>query len=108
MLFDARDASGFDVERLHANRREQLVRDEIAVMRPEPRERDGERTAAPPDSRVRGPGVLRLEIRIRQDPALIEIQLRQRGWPEGKPCSGAQLDRSESTAVERRPRCRDS
>src|SRR2546430_15691071 len=63
----------------------------------------GVQTCALPISPESGPGTFWLEVRIREDATLIEVQLGQRGRSEGESRSGAQLEGREPAGVEREP-----
>src|SRR3954469_9816375 len=101
LQLDSGDARGADVERLHRLRGELLVDDQVAVARPESAGEQGERLGPPSDARVEREGVLRDEIGVWRETALLEVQLAEGRRAEGKPGSGTHLDRCECAAQER-------
>src|SRR5205823_5727862 len=90
---DARDARLADVERFHPRRGKQLVKDELAVARPERGGRERQQRQAPLDARIDRPGALGLQIRIGGDAAALEIELAERRRAVREPPSRAQRQR---------------
>ena len=96
--FGASDSRSADVVRLHPRRRIQLVKDQIAIARPEDAGRGGERMGLPTQAGVDRQGPLGAQIWIRLRRARVEIQFREGGRAEGDSSASSHLEGFDSGA----------